>query len=96
MHFLVADVPAVDVVDAARVAGGAAGAVADAGGDLLVGLHGAGGALGVAVCGERGEGEEEAGEGGGEFHVCSGGGGGGGGWEGWCCAIDVAVGTRYI
>lgn len=61
MHLLVADVPSVDVVDATRVAGGAAGPVAHAGCDLLVGFYRRAGLLGVAVCGERGEGEGEEG-----------------------------------
>lgn len=68
MYFLVADIPAVDVADAARVAGGAAGAVADARGDLLVGRYGADGLLGVAVGCECGEGQGDGGGEDGELH----------------------------
>lgn len=74
VDLLIADIPAVDIADIARLAGGAAGTAADAGGDLLVGFHGGGGALGIAVCGEGGEGGEDCEKGGREFHSgCCGG-----------------------
>lgn len=68
VHFLVTDVPSVDVADAARVAGGAAGPVADASGDLLVGRYGADRLFGIAVGCECGEGEGDGGSEDGELH----------------------------
>lgn len=68
MHLLVPDVPPVDATDATWVALRSARPVAYSRRDLLVCLDGGVGALGVAVCGERGEREEEGCGEGCEFH----------------------------
>lgn len=68
MNLLISDIPAVDVVDATRIARGTARAVADASRHLLVSFNGASGAFGIAVGCERGESEKEGSSGGGELH----------------------------